>query len=92
MFDVRMPFDWRTPIGYAISMTFLSGTWIFLLISCSCILTFLGGVCCLLIALAEDLNQDIQNLNEERSNNAVLKTKFNDIIEFHCTAKQLSKT
>lgn len=90
MVDVRMPFDWKTPVGYAITMATQFGTWIFLLSSCSCILSFLVGVCWLFIALAEDIRKDIQNLNEERSNNAVLKTKLNDIIEFHCTAKQLS--
>ena len=90
MFDVRMPFDWKTPIGYATTTAIQLGTWIFLLSSCSCILAFMGGVCWLLIAFAEDIRKDIQNLNEERSNNAVLKTKLKNVIEFHYTTKQLS--
>lgn len=89
-----MPFNWKTPIGYAISMLVQCGAWFYLLISGCCILSFSGGACWLLIAIIEDIGQEFHNINKMRNNNPVtalnahLKMKFHKIIQFHSTAKE----
>lgn len=89
----RNPFNWKTPLGYAITFSIQFGAWTFLLKLCCCILCFFGGVCWLLIAFIEDINSDIKNLNKIkriRENDMKFSQQLVKIIHFHSTAKQLS--
>ena len=90
MFGTRMPFDWKTPIGYAVTISIRFGAVASMTCLCCCMLCFLGGVCWLLMAFVEDIREDIHDLNEEKNNGSKLKMKLNDLIEFHSTVKQLS--
>lgn len=91
IFHSRMPFDWKTPSRYVITCSIQFVAWLFLLTNCSCILVFLGGVCWMLLALVEDMGEDLRSLNNIDCGPAELKRKFYDIIQFHSTIMQLSQ-
>lgn len=88
-----MPFNWKTPVGYAVAYLMQFTTWMYLLILCSCIMSFLAGICWLLITFVKDINIELNNINKLaklKSNHIKLTGKLRDFVQFHCTVKELS--
>lgn len=55
-------------------------------------MVFLGGVCWMLIAFIEDIEDDWNSLNDIKDNTMELKNKLCNIIQFHTTVVQLSES
>lgn len=53
-------------------------------------MVFLGGVCWMLIAFIEDIEEDWIGLNKIEENPLEFKKKLYNIIQFHTSAIQLS--
>lgn len=83
-------YDFQDAIGYAIQTLTQFVAWTFLLINCSCVMIFLGGVCWLLIAFIEDIEMELSSLNDLNENRIKLKQKLYFIVKFHSKAMQLS--
>lgn len=97
----RLPYDWRTPIGYFI--TFLTMCVRFYCNSCihfsTCMLFF--GLCKFFIAFTCDFNEYLQQMNEQLSSYTEFKSRlsintqlklrrlFVDAIKFHMDIQQL---
>lgn len=78
----RMPFDWRTPFGYLVVVVFQSLLWFFACVNCSFILSFMIGVCLMLMLIVDDVVTDFSAQLGNR------KGKLSDAIQFHSTVKQ----
>lgn len=91
LLSIRMPFDWKTPLGYPLA-------WIFQLAGgCSTFsmailfVGFMVGSCWLFTFVADDITEDLKAFNsaEATNENRVEKLKrFYDIIEIYSDAKQ----
>lgn len=90
-----MPVDQRTPSGYLASFAFEFLATYYVVISCTCNVCFPLGACCFLIAFADDIKDELRNLNEynqsEDRRTVEFNWKFGQLIEFHSIAKQLSQ-
>lgn len=86
-----MPFNTKTPIGHAIAEFVQFVVCVFLLTSVGCILCLLGGICWLLIETTEDIGREFNDLNGLKDKTEKFKIKLHEIIEFHCTTKQLTE-
>lgn len=89
-----MPVDWRTPSGYLVSFAIEFLATYYVVISCTCNVCFPVGACCFLIAFADDIKDELHDLNEYNQTKdhrtKEFYSKFCHLIEFHSIAKQLS--
>lgn len=94
----RYPFDWKTPIGYAVCI-FIQLSKFYLLIevyACAMIVTI--GFCLFVSAFVSDIEEKLRQFNEDvvalegkkvtAKEHIMLTTKFSEIIEFHAEAKE----
>lgn len=86
----RSPFNSKTPFGYfvAFSIEFMTCYPIFM--NCTCILSFLSGVCWILTSFVGDIEYDVHNLKKMENNRMASTQTFFNIIKFHSNIKQLS--
>lgn len=88
-----MPYDWETPFGFlgALSIQYLITiciTW-----QCACNMCLLVGFCRIMIAIADDLKEEvdlIEKQNRITDNDIGFVNKFSEFIQFHSNARQLS--
>lgn len=96
LFDsFRMPFDWRTPTGYLITFSIQYYAYHFLLVNCCCVLSFIVGICFILIPTIEITVKEFHVPNyvhneSENMDDDELKTRLYDLIRFHSNFKELS--
>lgn len=92
-FYIRLPFNWKTPLGYLIALLALALAAYFTLVCATSNLCLLGGSCRLFISFIDDISQDLSVLNKFKSENRcgkdVLKCYCN-IIQTYEDVKQLS--
>lgn len=90
----RLPFNWRTPIGYAIAVLLQCAAVYSMLFGTVVVLDFWLGSCWLFVEVAKDITNDLAHLNvNERANwnTPTLKWVFSDIVKLYLDAKQLSR-
>lgn len=89
----RLPFNWRTPLGYLVAL-FAQFTGSFaVLFSALTVFSFLVGSCWLFYTISRDINQDLKCLKCKKSsdgNDRSLKIHFYHIVQVYLDAKQLS--
>lgn len=89
----RIFFEWKNPLGYSfvfIGEVILAYYIEYTSTACVC---FPLGVCCFLMAFANDVKAELSALNEYnqlRENKFEMYKKFANAIEFHSIVKQLS--
>lgn len=90
----RLPFNWRTPIGFAVA---LLGSYIAIyavLLSIGPILSFFIGACWFIVVFAKDVTNDLSQFNAAELrllSHAELKKRFTLVIQQLSDVKQLSK-
>lgn len=87
----RSPFNSKTLFGYLAAFSIQFITWFYLMLNCACVLSFLAGICWILMTFVDDIAKDLHDMKIIEANRITKKKKFYDIIEFHSNAKQLSK-
>lgn len=89
-----MPFDWRTPHGYAVA---LGGSYVAIyavLLGVSPILSFFIGFCWFIVTFVKDITNDLSQFNatELRTmSHAEIRERFSFVIQQLSDVKQLSK-
>lgn len=90
--NLRFLFNWKTPIGYTIAMTFqYVMTWSFCYLY-SCLISFTIGTSLTLIAFTNDLVAILKSINhcaQDKENELDIAQKLNVFIKLHSTVKQL---
>lgn len=92
-FGSRMPFDWKTPLGYLIA--YLSGIPViyYIIRFSTCTMTFPAASCGIMIAFSKDIRAELAAINQQsknRENDAKVMKKVCEIVGFHSVARQLS--
>lgn len=83
----RLPFNWRTPVGYMVA---LLGQWaaaVCTLFGGTTAISFLVGSCWLFITILDDITNDLNKLN---GRNRKKLQHFREIIVCYADVKQLS--
>lgn len=100
-FTLRLPYNWRVPLGYLIAVVFQL---LFFLGVLEIFVTFYIiylDVCQFAVTLADDIEETFRNFKQEISNSrgTVTSTKqiehykrLSEIVEFHSNVIQLSQT
>lgn len=91
--NFRMPFNWKTPIGYLVTFSYEYLSIFYVGIFCACNLLFPASFCWLISTFILDIQSELSDLNEnyEMSGNSVqLNEKLCRFIELHQIAKQFS--
>ena len=91
---IRLPFNWKSPIGYPFAVTLQCVLIIYLFLSLMLLVTI--GLASYLfgISLAADLNMILRLIDENsktKSNRLKIFTQFKEFINFHSAPKMLSK-
>lgn len=92
-FYTRLPFNWRTPLGYAIALSVQGLAAYFTLVSISTVVCFLVGSCWLFISFIKEVSEDLCVLYDDKSakrNHADLSKYYSNIIQTYADVKQLS--
>ncbi|XP_031636515.1 odorant receptor coreceptor-like [Contarinia nasturtii] len=89
-YPMWMPFDWKTPYGYLITLCVQVPTWFFLLLNCSCVICLFAGSCWLLSSYIESIDGHLHTLNQANKQNVSMENAFFRIIRTHSNAKQLA--
>lgn len=96
---LRLPFEWKSPLGYALASVF---QWIFFFSVLEIFVTFLAiylGICQYSVAFVEDIEQSFRDFHQDilryrgvypPDERDQLYGKLCEIIEFHSRAMQLS--
>lgn len=92
MIHSRMPFDWKTPIGYLVTCAIQSLTVFYMSVNGCCTMIFMVGVCFILVLIVEDTAKEVTahtNFgDEEQKNFAELNRKISKIFQFYCDSKE----
>lgn len=93
-FFIRLPFNWKTPIGYFIASIFFAGAIFCLLFGIIPVVCLFIGSCWLFICFAKDMTNELSNLNAiaRAKNQRELEERFAKVIKMHVNVKQLSKS
>lgn len=89
----RLPFNWKTPLGYSIAFCAQSVTVFYTCFSVSSVVSFLIGSCWMLTTIVEDIANDFSFLNERQSQDEKrksIKRHFLNIVQLYSDANQLS--
>lgn len=91
----RLPFDWKTPLGYHFAVFwFFSGTY-FSMLANSPLISFMVGSCWLVITFINDLTNDLSELNANNArkiNRQKIYKRFCNVIRQFCAIEQLSES
>lgn len=85
-----MPFDWKTPFGYAAAFIGQFAGFMIIGHNCACVLCLLCGFSWMTITFAEDIRIHLSNLNEQfkiDKSYAGVKVKIIAFIDFHSDIK-----
>lgn len=89
----RLPFNWRTPFGYAVALVAqFTGSYA-VLFCASTVFGLFGGSIWLFISITQDINNDLKHLKcskESKKCDQCMKVQFYKIVRFYLDAKQLS--
>lgn len=91
----RLPFDWKTPIGYLFALAAESVSAHSALFCFTPIISFFVGSAWLIICSLEDISNDLTELNGSKTSNKnpdEVKEHFCHVIRFYSDARQLSRT
>lgn len=86
----RLPFNWKTPVGYIVTVIWMSASYFLIL---SCLLStiwFYAGCCWLIITFVEDITNDLELLSVGSRSDQRRLERFGKIIQLHIDVKQLS--
>lgn len=92
-FISRLPFNWKTPLGYSIAFTIEGIVICGQVFSFVPLLSFFIGTCWLMLAFARDLTNQLTHLKyhgQTSRSHGQLKIKFNEILQMYSEARQLS--
>ena len=94
-FAPRLPFNWKTPIGYLIALIFIDVAVFGAFLGIMATVALSASFSCLLISFAESIENDVNSLNAMSAkcgeNIVQMKKLFKNIIEDLSDMKQLSK-
>lgn len=88
-----MPFDWQTPLSYAISWFLQSAAVFSMMVFIAPMLSWLVGTCWLFIWLIDDITCELSRLNPINASNqreSKLNKRFFRIVQLHSDVNQLS--
>lgn len=89
----RTPFDRRNPIAYFICFLFEIPPIFYSTVQAACNVSVPAAVCCIMIAFANDIIEEMADLNQlskMNTSDARIYNKLCHIIRFHSTIKQLN--
>lgn len=89
----RLPFNWKTPVGYLVAWIFQSIGFFYTLYQSPSWIGMYFGSCWLFVSFAKDIANDFPQLNAtkaERRSYCELKGRFCRIVQFHSDMKELS--
>lgn len=86
---IRLPYDWRTPLGCTMAFIHQFISFSYLLHCCTIVVTFLIGSCAILQTFTADMKSHLKALNHKRTTKGQLEI-ISEFVEFHATVKQLS--
>lgn len=92
-FYIRLPFNWKTPLGFFAALTIQAFASYFTLLSTASILCFLVGLCLLLIGFVEDLTSNLNALSATEIPNKThekLTEDFHNAMRLYSQVKELS--
>lgn len=89
----RMPFDWRTPLGYLIVLALESFVVSSIGFTNMPLICFIVGSCWLINSLVKDIANDLIDFNVSKKNEVRMKAKENlcHIVQNFADIKQLSE-
>lgn len=90
----RLPFNWRTPIGYAIAVFLQYAATITMLFCTSAVISFWLGSCWLFMEMVKDITNDLAHFNGDASanwNGPTMNMHFVNTIKLYLDAKQLGR-
>lgn len=90
----RVPFNWRTPIGYLVYVVFYIATGLSLTLSATATLSFCIGSFLLLISFVEDATNDLARLNvdeKSKSYDIDVKIHFHTAVHAYSDLQELSE-
>lgn len=93
-FVQRLPFNWRTPLGYMIGFLGQLGAFFGFLICCCPPICLYVGFSWLSMSFVRDIEEELNQLNKSnkfRESHKEFQQRIKQIIEFHSEAKQLSR-
>lgn len=95
VFTQRVPFDWQTPFGYLMAVTFTIMSHIIIFTWLMNIVFMVIGFVSFLVLFAEQFEHELDLLNAMDTNksnaSSQLNAKIHRIIGLHCETKQLNK-
>lgn len=90
----RLPFNWKTPLGYSMAMIIFAEATYYLLFCGVLMVCLLVGCSGITQTIVRDISNDVAAFNVSKKqwnqNRMELNTKFNHFIDNYATAKQLS--
>lgn len=89
----RLPFDWKTPFGYAFAMIGFFAAMYAVFLDMSPNLSFTGGSCWLIVTFVEDITNELSQFSADKLqkiNHRGLKERFCDVLQQLSDIKQLS--
>lgn len=89
----RLPFDWKTPHGYALAFLYESITDYIVSLTYIPLITVLIGSCWFFIAFVKDITNDLFILDKNeiaKRNDVELTQSFCKIVKFYSDANELS--
>lgn len=92
---LRLPYNWKTPFGYAIAFFGTYAGMSASLFSCTPIMCFVIASCYLIATFLTDIKSDLSGLNASKTrkmNCQKLEKRLSNIIRQFCSIEQLSKS
>lgn len=92
-FYIRLPFNWKTPLGYLIAQLAQTLAAYFTLVCLASVLCFLVGSCWLFITFIEDITQNLFVWNNDKTANRNHEDRLKcycNIIQSYVDVNQLS--
>lgn len=93
MVHFRLPFNWKTPVGYSIVLAFESIVLSSIGLTCVPLISFIVGSCWLTNSFVKDIASDLINFNVKKKRGTQRRAKKHlcKVINDFADAKQLSK-
>lgn len=94
VFYVRLPFDWRTPLGYLFAELFEVVAYASVVLCVTTIFCIYGGCCWVFVTFIQDIADDLKLLSVGGASNRHQKKRqerFRETIRLHSDVKELSR-
>lgn len=86
----RFPFEWKTPFAFAIACLIQCPTIYYLMLTGCCCIDFLIGPCMMFITFAKDIKRNLNFLDKNKQNCAIVLKHLRAFVQFHVQIEQLS--